>query len=226
MIKVAIVDDHTLFRKGLLFLIKEWPGVEVCIEAESGIDLLEKISEHPVDVVLLDLHMPGMNGIKTCEILRDEYPNTKILILTYSVKKLDILNVMSYGADGYFTKGSNPDELFKAIQNIHNGGFHFEKSLYELIENIRLNKKSLTARAKIDISRRELEIIKLYAKEYNGKQIADMLNISLRTVETHKKNLMAKTNSKNFIGVIIFSLETQTISLSEFIRKPSSKFIL
>lgn len=216
MIKVAITDDHTMFRKGLASLIKGWKDVDLCIEASSGDELLQKISRKPVDVVLLDLQMPGMSGLETCEILRQRYPDLKILILTFLVSTSEILKAIKTGANGYFTKDSQPEELLKAIKNINDGGFYFENSLSEIMEDVILNNHHHSViKPGVEISTRELEIIRLYANELTGKQIAEILEISVRTVESHKKNLMRKINSKNFIGVILFALENKLLSLKE-----------
>ncbi len=216
MIKIAITDDHTLFRKGLASIINGWKDVELYMEASSGPELLWKLSQSPVDIVLLDLQMPDMNGFETCKILKKRYPDLKILILTFSINASEILKAIRLGADGYFTKDSSPLELLKAIKNIRKGGFHFEKSLSEIMEGIFLNKNGYPAiRLEIEISLRELEIIKLYALEYKVRQIAEILNISPRTVETHKKNLMKKTGAKNFIGVILFAFENKFLKFQD-----------
>lgn len=216
MIKVAIVDDHTMFRKGLASLISGWNDIEIKIEASSGIEFLEMLNKTPVDVVLLDLQMPIMNGLETCEILKKKFPDIKILMLTFLVSPAEILKSLKIGANGYFTKDSQPQELQSAIKKLNAGGFYFNNSLEEIVNNILLNKKTqLKINKQIDISIRELEITKYYALGYNGKEIADKLNISLRTIESHKKNLMEKTNSKNFISVIVYAFVNELITLSE-----------
>lgn len=216
MIKVAIADDHTMFRKGLSSIINGWKDVKLCVEASDGVELLHEIAQTPVDIVLLDLQMPGMSGLETCAILRKEYPDLKILILTFLAGTSEIIDAMKLGANGYFTKNSHPDELHKAITNLNDDGFYFEKSLSQLMESFDLNPNGHTnIKSQTDISKRELEIIKLYALEYTGKQIAENLGISIRTVESHKKNLMKKTDSKNFIGVILFALERNILSIQD-----------
>lgn len=216
MIRIAITDDHTMFRKGLVSLIGGWNDIELSFEASSGFELLQEISQKPVDVVLLDLEMPGMSGLQTCEILRNDYPDLKILILTFLVSPSEILRAIKIGANGYFTKDSHPHELRRAIKSINYDGFYYNHSLSKYVQNIVMNKHLyLSVNEKTEVTPRELEVIKLYAKGYNGKQIADLLNISLRTIESHKKNLMVKTNSKNFISVIVYAFLHNLISLSE-----------
>lgn len=216
MIKIAITDDHTMFRKGISSLLKDREDMEVAFEAENGRELLHKLKENPVDLVLLDLQMPVLSGQETCFLLKEEFPDVKIIILTFSVSSQEITTAIKNGADGYYTKNSNPSELIKAIQNVHLGGFHIEKSLSLLMEDICVNSVSKPSNIpELEITSRELEIIKYHAQEYSGRQIAEMLNISPRTIESHKKNLMKKTDSRNFIGVILFVLENKILGFED-----------
>ena len=216
MIRIALTDDHAIFRESMSLLINTQIDMKVCIEAENGNDLITQLSHTEVDMVLLDLQMPGMDGLETCQYLNENYPDIKILILSHLSGIQNIMKVMALGANGYFTKNTRTAELFTAIRKVESRGFYFEDALTEVIKSI-LEKRNLYSFEFKDteISSRELEIIKLYALEYTGKQIADLLNISLRTVESHKKNLMQKTNSKNFIGVITYTLINNLISLNE-----------
>ena len=125
-----------MFRKGLSSLISDWKEIEICLEASSGIELLEKLNKTPVDVVLLDLQMPIMSGLETCEILRKKYPDLKILILTFLVSPSEILKALKMGANGYFTKDSQPYELRNAISKLNDGGFYFNKSLEDIVNNL------------------------------------------------------------------------------------------
>lgn len=214
-IKIAITDDHALFRKSLSTLLSNYKDLEVVMEAENGPELLHKMKYEKVDVILLDIQMPDMNGIEVCNKLHKKFPHSKILMLTFGAAHSEISKAIDNGAAGFFTKNSSPEELVRAIRNIHHGEFYFEKSLIALMKEVMTGKKtSGRFYPQVEISSREAEIIKLYAEENNGKQIAEMLNISIRTVESHKKNLMEKTNSKNFIGVIIYALENDLISLN------------
>lgn len=212
MIRIAIADDHDLFRKSLCSLINEYDDLEVAIEAKNGKQLLESLEQATVDIVLLDLKMPFLNGWDASEIIKETYPDIKILILTFHIGHSEILQAMNKGVDGYFSKSSSPQELVKAIHNVNDGGFHFEESLDEIIQDVLIVKES---KSKIDFSNRELEIIRLYACEYSGKEISDKLGISLRTIESHKKNLMLKIGARNFIGVILFALEMNFLSWDE-----------
>ncbi|QSB29257.1 response regulator transcription factor [Flavobacterium sp. CLA17] len=216
MIRVAITDDHTIFRKSLSLLIKTFGFAEVVIEASGGAELLEQLETKQADIVLLDLQMPGTDGFETCTMLHCKFPEIKILILSHLDSINTISKVMELGVDGYLTKSVDPLELRHALLFLEDKGFYFERSLTNVIaEIIKSGIAVKDCKPNISFTDREKEIMILAAKEYSGKEIGDMLSISLRTVEVHKKNLMEKTNSRNFIGVILHALSNNSISLDK-----------
>ncbi|MGJ1327423.1 response regulator transcription factor [Sphingobacterium multivorum] len=216
MIKVAIVDDHNILRESLTHLINSYDNIEVVITAENGKEFLERLSETATDIVLLDLQMPVMDGYKTCEILHRDYPEIKVLVLSHLNGIADIKRMMGLGAHGYFTKNAATLELREAIIKLNSKGFFFEKKLEAAIQQIRRNPfANYTAEKPVLISEREIEIIKMVANAMSSKQVADILNISTRTVETHKQNLIERTGSKNFINVIFYALSHEIISFQD-----------
>jgi len=213
-LKIGITDDHALFRKSLKFLINSFENMEVKLEAEHGIDLLEKLKTTSIDVLLLDLQMPKMDGFETCKKLNELYPEIKILVLTHLEEQETIRRVLNLNIQGYFTKNTDPQELKGAILQLSNNGFYFEKNLTSIINFIKNNPKpKLKGEIKKLFSKREKQVLKLTIKENSGVEIADKLCISPKTVEQHKRNLMHKTDSKNFIGVIIFALVHNLVSI-------------
>lgn len=216
MIRVAITDDHTIFRKSLSLLIKTFGFAEVVIEAPGGAELLEQLETKQADIVLLDLQMPGTDGFETCSLLHRKFPEIKILVLSHLDSINTISKVMELGVDGYLTKSVDPLELRHALLCLEDKGFYFERSLTNVIaEIIKSGIAVKDSKANVSFTEREKEILILAAREYSGKEIGDMLSISLRTVEVHKKNLMEKTNSRNFIGVILHALSNNSISLDK-----------
>ncbi len=214
MIKVAIVDDHGIVRNSLMHLINSFEGISVVLGAENGKDLFQQLVNTRVDIVLLDLQMPVLDGYQTCEILHREYPEIKILVLSHLNSISNIRRVMKSGAHGYFTKNSEINELKEAILKLNTTGFFFEKKLESIIQEINVtpdhhDEKTLT------ISEREIEIIKMVARGFNVKTIGQALFISDRTVETHKRNLMERINSKNFISVIFYAVTHEIISFKD-----------
>lgn len=220
MIRIGVVDDHLLFRKSLATLISTFDHIKVVIEAKNGKDLFDQLREKTIDVVLLDLQMPEMDGFETCKILNSSYPDLKILIVSQLTTKESIHKIMELGAHGYFTKNSDPEQLEFAINCIHEKGYYFGIELGDVLREIiiwqRTASKDADINKKATLSKREIEIISLASKEYNSGEIADKLRIEIRTVETHRKRIMEKTKSKNFIGVILFALKNGYIHLDEF----------
>lgn len=213
-LKIGITDDHALFRKSLKFLINSFEDMEVVLEAEHGVDLFNKLETTAIDVLLLDLQMPKMDGFETCKKLNDIYPDIKILVLTHLDEKETIRKVLNLSIQGYFTKNTEPHELKNAILKLSRNGFYFEKNLTSIIHYIKDNPETEVKTVDVNpFSKREMQVLKLTIKELNGIQIADKLSISPKTVEQHKRNLMQKANSKNFIGVIKYALIHELISI-------------
>ncbi|MBX2950070.1 MAG: response regulator transcription factor [Crocinitomicaceae bacterium] len=219
MLRIAIADDHALFRKSLKLLIGSFENMEIVAGASNGIELLEKLKTVTADILLLDLQMPEMDGFETCNKINELYPEMKILVLTLISEEDTIKKIMGMGVNGYFTKNTDPHELEKAIWKLEDNGFYFEKRLTTVIEKILKEQEKTNLEVTVQITDREMEIVRLAIKEFSGKEIADQLDISLKTVETHKRNLMEKTNSKNFIGVIIYVLSNRLIFIDELTRE-------
>ena len=218
MIKVGIVDDHLLFRKSMSLLIDSFENIKTVLVAENGKVFLEKIIDNPIDVVLLDIQMPVMNGYQTCEKILELYPDVKILIVSQLSTKESIHKVIELGAHGYFTKNSDPEQLENAIRSINDRGFYFGIELGLVIKEAMLwdknNPQDIEKENNI-FSDRELQIIKMICKEKKSKEIAELLFINVRTVDSHRKNIMDKSNTKNFIGVILYALKNNLIEIEE-----------
>lgn len=206
--KIAIVDDHALFRKSLKLLIESFGEMEVNLEAEDGIQLLNKLKFTTVDTVLLDLQMPRMDGFTTGEKLRELYPNIKILVLTLLNDKESVHRTLKWGADGYMTKKIEPTILKKALERIDIDGFYFDKEITNILE------VSLDHRERIeDFNLKELEIIQLSAQDFCSKKIGKELGLSHRTVEGVKRRLIMKTSSNSFLGVILYALKNGLVKI-------------
>lgn len=212
--KVAIVDDHKLFRRSLNYLLASFEGIQVAFEAKDGKELLELLKTYSVELVLLDIEMPGMDGYRTCKALRKDFPAIKVLIVSQLTTKESIHTVMELGAHGFFSKNADPENLRNAILAIEEKDFYFDQQLGSVVREAMLQEKiAITAQG--NISKRELEVLKLACKEYSSKEIADNLNIDVRTVEGHRSRLMKKTDSKNFLGVILYALKAGYIQVEE-----------
>ena len=218
MLRIGIVDDHKLFRKSLSLLINSFKGMEVVLDADNGRTFLEKLVDNPIDIVLLDIQMPEMNGFETCKILHLQYPEIQILIVSQLTSKESIYKIMEIGAHGYFTKNSDPNLLETAIRSLDEKGFYFEMEFAHVMREALRWEKDAPERADaadMMLTERELQIIKMAANELNSYEIAEVMCINKRTVEGHKTRIMEKTNSKNFIGVVLYALRNGILMIEE-----------
>lgn len=221
MIRIAIADDHRLFRRGIASLINSFPEVEVVLEAENGRNLLEQMRQIPIDILITDLQMPEMDGFTTCHLVREAYPDVRILVVSQLTTKEAVFQVMQLGAHGYFSKDSNPDQLQEAILSLRDKDFYFGLDLGTVVrEAVLWQQKDRKAVRDADglLTKREMDVIRLACREYSSQEIAEQLYINVRTVETHRKKIMEKTNSKNFIGVVLYALRSGLVHLDELNR--------
>ncbi|MBN9482426.1 MAG: hypothetical protein BGO70_17760 [Bacteroidetes bacterium 43-93] len=208
MIKLAITDDHPLVIDGLLNALNDVPDIVITGTYNNGASLLSGLQEILPDVLLLDLQLPDKKGTELVPILLQQYPHLHILILSGIESSPYIREMMQKGCKGYLLK-SNTDKvvLTGAIREVYNGGIYLEASLKE-----QLLHEMLIVKRKIDklsprITRREREVLNLIMKELTNQEIADKLFISLRTVETHRYNLLQKLDARNTAGLLRIARE-------------------
>ena len=205
-IRLLIADDHLLFLDGIVSLLKTEKAFMIDT-AHDGLEVLEKISKNEFDVCLLDIGMPNMDGIATAKALKERKSPLKVIILsTYNDKEI-ISEMMKIGVSGYLLKNCSRQELVDAIQKVHAGGKHFSEEVQNTIVNQFTTFLAQKNKAEEILTPREIEIVQLLAKEYTNERIATELNISFRTVETHRKNIMQKTKSHNLAGLLKFAYE-------------------
>ncbi|MEL6972407.1 MAG: response regulator transcription factor [Bacteroidota bacterium] len=216
MIKVALVDDQTLFLKGLRLILEGYEEIDIVIEATSGEALFTAMSTVVPDVILLDLKMPGMDGIAVAEKLRPQYPNVKIILLTMHDDERFIQHVLSVGANGYLLKNEEPEVLRDAINKVLNQDYYLNdyvaKALFNNIKKQQPGASTSQAATPLSLTPREQEILELICKEMTTGEIAEKLFISKRTVEGHRQNLLDKTGVRNTAGLVIFALKNQLVS--------------
>ncbi|WP_297333385.1 response regulator transcription factor [Flavobacterium sp.] len=220
MLKIGLVDDHKLVRKSLRVLIDSFDGVGVALEAENGLELLENLKFTEIDVLLLDLQMPVLNGYETCKRVRSLYPDIKVLIISHLNTKEALLKIVEIGAHGYFSKNSDSYSLEKAIHAVNESDFYFDEELNSLAEEAGILKRRprcYEPEPLVNFSEREIDVIRLACKQFSSNQIADKLCITARTVESHRRRIMERTNSKNFIGVILFAFKQGLIGVEDLI---------
>ncbi len=217
MIKVALTDDHTLIRDGLKLLLENVNGIEVVGDTATGDDLLELLANTDIDVVLLDICMPGKDGFEITRQIKKNYPQVKVLVLSMVEEKSKVLRIMEEGATGYVLKSARRDELVSAINLVARGTRYICSDLsMDLLQQslepeltTQVHEHSLMANI---ISKRELEILSLIADGYTNAEIAEKLFTSKRTIETHRQNLLEKTKAKNTAHMIKFAMQAGIVS--------------
>lgn len=205
-INLLIADDHTMFLQGIVSLLEQEPEINIVGKAVNGIEALEIIKQQAVDLIILDISMPEMDGIELSKILKKEYPAVKILIVSTHSNASIISRLIRIGVNGYLLKNAEKSELLKAITTIAEGEDYFSEETEEkhLSNSLKIEKQvsNLT-----ELSSREKEILVLIAHEYNTAEIAEKTFISLNTVNTHRRNLLSKLNAKNTAGLVKYAVE-------------------
>lgn len=219
MIKVALVDDHQLFRKSLSMLISSYDDMEVVYDTHDGMAFLDTIEKVPIDVVLLDIQMPLVDGYEVCRLLSKANAGIKILIVSQLTSREAIHQIMECGANGFFTKNSDPELFEAAIRGVIANDYYFDMGLASVIREAILWEKSIDAavhkKDKVALTAREVEIVMLACREMSSIEIGDRLCISDRTVEKHRRRIMEKTGCRNFIGVVLFALKNNAFRLED-----------
>lgn len=208
MIRLLIADDHQVLRDGLKAMLTNHRELEVVAEASNGMEVLEALEKHEVDIVLLDINMPILDGVETCKKLKKLHPFVKVLALTMYDEGTLISRMVKNGAKGYILKNTGKEKLVDAIKTVQNGDTYFSEGVKDaLINSMIVEKGKSTSSYMPNLTRREKEIIKLIVNEQTTAEIAEQLFISEKTVETHRKNLLQKLNVRNTAGLVRVVLE-------------------
>lgn len=208
-IRLLLADDHSLIREGFKSLLGKNDDFEIVGEAENGRELLAMAQELTPDIVLADITMPLVTGLQAVEQLMKSHPSIKFILLTMHEEREYIMNALKVGVSGYILKNVERKELEKAIVTVYNGGRYFSP----IVTNILVDSVNKSETADVDeISPREKEVLELVAQGKSTKQIADQLGISIRTVESHRINMLKKMKVSNSAELIRKSLEMKIIS--------------
>jgi DNA-binding NarL/FixJ family response regulator len=203
MIRLFLVDDHAVLRHGLRVLFQQDDALEIVGEAEEGEELLAQLPTTPCDVVLLDLHMPGLDGLATTQRLRAEFPDVRVLVLSMADNERAIGQVLAAGAHGYVLKNAGHDEIVMAVRSVAAGRRFLCSELgLAMLEKLLAVTPEPVVKVSGGLSAREQEILQLVADGLTTAEIAEKLYTSPRTVETHRQNIMEKTGAKNTAALI------------------------
>jgi DNA-binding NarL/FixJ family response regulator len=214
-ISIAIADDEALFRKGMSLILNDYEHLNVTLEAENGVDLLEKLSQCETipDVLLLDLKMPEMNGVEVAKILQKKYPSLKMIVISTHFSRAFIINMIELSAVAYLPKNSQPDEVVETIEAVYEKGFHYNDEVMAIIRENIISKKKPKALFSTDLTNREKEVLQLICEQYTAPEIAEKLFISARTVDGHRNNLLSKLDCKNVAGLVVFVLQNELLDI-------------
>jgi DNA-binding NarL/FixJ family response regulator len=212
MIKVLLVDDHKIIRDGIKSLLSESDNINIAGECSDGCEVELFLKTNEIHVVLLDINMPKMNGIETTEMIVKTFPNTRVLILSMNTQDSYITKALQAGASGYILKTIGKEDLVNAIETVFKGDNYFGKDVSEIMM-AKFMKKSIPHQTNAtllnvdDLTKREIEVLKLIARELTNQEISDKLFISPRTVDSHRRNLLQKIGAKNTAGLVGFAYQ-------------------
>ena len=208
MTRLALADDQILFRRGMVLLLRDMPGVQVVFECSNGEELLTGLKGNEIDIVLLDLQMPVMDGMEALRRMRVEHPDVKVIVLSSHEEQTLITQVMELGANGYMLKTAEPNEVSNAIGSVAENGFYFSDAVNKLMLPGLLKKHRVKPVFNdIDpLSEREIEVLRGICQEQTTMEIAGKLFVSPRTVEFHRNNILLKTGARNVAGLVVYAL--------------------
>jgi DNA-binding NarL/FixJ family response regulator len=201
-VRVLVVDDHALFRRGIVTVLTNQANIKVVGEATNGLEAIEKAAELVPDVIVMDLNMPQCSGLEATQALQTKMPHLNILVLTVSENEADLFSAIKFGATGYMLKNTEPEELVQGIYHIANGGVIISPSmaaklLTEFKDSTTDAQARVTADEEANLSPREDEVLRLVSQGATNREIADSLFISENTVKTHLRNIMDKLHLAN-----------------------------
>ena len=202
--RVLIADDHPLLRAGLRRLLAADPDLETVGEAGTGAEVLQLTAELHPDVVLLDISMPGENGIATTRALKARFPDVLVLFLTMHEEEGMLQEALRAGGDGYVVKRADEPEILRAIRAVRNGGVYVHATMTRALVQPLPSRNGALAEA---LTQREIDVLRLLARGNTNRQIAELLNLSIRTVESHRANLMGKLGLASRVELVTYAEE-------------------
>lgn len=212
-IRIAIADDHQIFRKGVILSLRQYPNLNFVLEADNGEELLKKIEEAKPHVVLMDLRMPIKDGIETTKYISKHYPKIAVLVLTMHEDDKFVTHLMENGANGYLLKSTDPQEIKKAILEVSSKGYY----LNNFVNKILLKKTITKAKSigqltnNINVTQKEKDILRYICMEFTSQEIGDKMSLSARTVESIKERLMERFGVKNTAGLVFFAVKNEIV---------------
>src|SRR5204862_847600 len=213
IIKVAIADDHKIFRKGVILSLRPFTNIKFVQEAENGEELLKGLPEADPDVVLMDLRMPGKDGIEATKTISKQFPGIKVLVLSMYEDERFVFHMMENGANGYLLKNSEPQEIRRAIMDVFEKGYYLNNYVNRILlkRSHARNKTIPNLNSEITLTDKEKDVLRFICMEFTAQEIAQKMEISARTVESIKDRLMERFGSKNTAGLVFFAVKNNLI---------------
>ncbi|MFT4545777.1 MAG: DNA-binding NarL/FixJ family response regulator [Granulosicoccus sp.] len=213
MINVLITDDHEMIRKGIGSLLSDETNVKVIGTASDGSEAVEFCANNEVDVVLMDLQMPIMSGVEATKVITAKHPNTKVLAVTINEETSFITEVLQAGATGYIMKHSPKAVIVSAIEDVANGKKHFSSEVIKKMSAEFKSGNNSHARdpSQVRMTKKEQQVLDLLVREKSNQEIGLALECSIRTIDTHKRNIIRKLGVRNVIGLIKYALKNNLV---------------
>jgi two-component system response regulator DegU len=206
MVDVAIAEDYLLFRHGIVSFLKEEQKINMLFEADNGKELIEKLQSSRPHIVIMDIRMPVMDGRQALEIIRYRFPEIRVIILSMHYSDPYISEFINAGAAGFLPKNCAPEMLIDAIYTVYDQGYYYDNYVSKVVSDLVKTKKSELLPGHLRLTPREIDILRLLCAEKTTAEIGDELNISARTVEWHRKNILEKTNTKGVAGLVMYAI--------------------
>ena len=213
-IKVLLVDDHTIVRQGIRALLESVPDIQIIGEAEDGKAAVEMAEKLRPNIMLVDISLPMLNGLEVTRRVRKKVPECKVLVLTMHENEMYVSQILRTGASGYLVKKTAVSELIMAIRSVHQGKAYFSPSISKIVLNDYLRKESRGEGPSTELlSNREREILQLLAEGYSNKEIAVILNLSVKTVSNHRNRIMQKLDIHDITSLVKYALKQGFIEI-------------
>jgi DNA-binding NarL/FixJ family response regulator len=215
LIKIAIADDHKIFRDGMKMALSGKMNLKMIWEAEDGKDLMHKITIQEPDVLLMDIRMPEIDGINAIQLIRKAHEKIKIIVLTMYDDQQMISKMMEMGANAYLTKTTDPEEIYEAILTCMNDDFYFNELVNKAVMGRLVQRKQVRQQygsdVPVSLNEKELRILRLLAEDHTTEEISKIIFLSPRTIETIRQNMKSKVNVKTIAGLIMYGMRNNLI---------------